>query len=101
MADAQVMGKAFEYFGQGAPKCALLHIGSDKIKQSNKMDKPLWNVDTVVAGINDNHCETLQCFYAFSIYQPWIHAFRAVAYTLIPACLGWDWPEDLCLTALS
>jgi len=101
MADAQVMGKAFEYFGAGAPKCALLHLGSDKLQQSAELERPLWQVDEVVRGIEDNHTETLQCFYAHSIYQPWIHAVRACVFMLIPPMMGWDWPDDLCTASLS
>lgn len=95
-ADGQVMSKAFEYFGSGAPKCALVHVGSDKVKQSAQMENPLWQVDEVCAGIKENHIETLTCFYACGIYQPWLHAFRACCFILVPGMLGWDWPDDLC-----
>jgi len=101
MADAHVMGKAFEYFGAGAPKCALLHLGSDKLKQSVEMERPLWQVDEVVQGIEDNHTETLQVFYAHSIYQPWIHAVRACVFVLLPQMMGWDWSNDLCTASIS
>jgi len=98
MADAGVMGKAFEYFGVGAPKCALVHVTSDKIVQESSLgEQPLWEIDSVCAGIKENHTETLQCFYALGIYQPWVHAFRACAFIVIPSMLGWDWPEDLCI----
>merc|ERR1711879_359605 len=101
IADNAVMGKAFEYYGSGAPKCALLHVGDDQVKQSNEMEKPLWNVDEVMNGINSNHMETLRCFYAFICYQPWVHAFRACAFVLIPPMMCWDWPDDLCTCGLS
>uniref|UniRef100_A0A7S4QAX7 RRM domain-containing protein n=1 Tax=Alexandrium monilatum TaxID=311494 RepID=A0A7S4QAX7_9DINO len=101
MPDNAVMGKAFEYFGVGAPKCALVHVGSDKIKQSVELENPLWNVDEVISGIECNHLETLQSFYAAVCYQPWIHAFRAVCFMLIPPMMGWDWPDDICTCTVS
>mmetsp|Transcript_52048 Transcript_52048/g.120999 ORF Transcript_52048/g.120999 Transcript_52048/m.120999 type:complete len:341 (-) Transcript_52048:153-1175(-) len=98
MPDNAVMGKAFEYYG---PKCALVHVGSDKLKQSAEMEDPLWNVDEVVRGISNNHLETLRCFYAYVCYQPWVHAFRACVFMLIPPMMGWDWPDDLCTCTVS
>jgi len=100
-ADNAVMGKAFEYYGVGAPKCALVHVGSDKVAQAAEMENPLWDVDKVVQGIEGNHLETLQSFYAAVCYQPWIHAFRACAFTLVPSMMGWDWPDDLCTCTVS
>merc|ERR1712113_996243 len=35
------------------------------------------------------------------IYQPWVHAFRACAFTLIPARMMWDWPDNLCTCNMS
>lgn len=99
--DGQVMGKAFEFFGVGSPKCALLHLGSDKVKQANSLENPLLDYEAVVRGMEDNHTETLQCFYAVSIYEPWIHAFRATAFILVPSTMNWDWPDDLSTCSVS
>lgn len=94
--DQQVMSKAFEFFGAGTPKCALVHVASDKLKQSNQMENYLQNYDAVVSGIKDNHTETIQSFIAVSVYEPWLHAYRATAFLLIPSVMQYDWPDDLC-----
>jgi hypothetical protein len=94
--DQQVVAKAFDsYIGQGTPKCALLHIGSDKLKEANNLEKPLLDYETVVRGIEDNHIETLTAFYACAIYAPWVHAMRACSFMLVPPCMQYDWPDDL------
>lgn len=100
-ADNQMMQAAFEYARTGTPKCGLLHFGSDKLEQTAKMDTPLVDVDAVIAGMQENHTETLRCFSALSIYQPWIHAFEACAFIIIPPMMGSEWPEDLCLSPVS
>lgn len=95
--DQTVMSKAFEFFGSGTPKCALVHVASDKIKQSNTMDSPLLNYEAVIAGMKDNHTETLSSFQAVSVYEPWLHAYRATCFMLIPSISQYDWPDDLCV----
>lgn len=100
-ADNQMMQAAFEYARKGTPKCGLLHFGSDKLEQTAKMDTPLLDVDAVIAGMQENHTETLRCFSALSVYQPWIHAFKACAFIIIPPVMGWEWPEDLCISPVS
>lgn len=101
MADNAVMGKAFEYYGSGAPKCALVQVGTDKLAQDCQIDDPLHNVDEVISGIEFNHLDTLQGFYAAVCYQPWVHAFRACCFFLVPPMMGWDWPDDLCTCTVS
>lgn len=101
MADNAVMGKAFEYHGSGAPKCALMQVGTDKLVQSIDIEDELFKVDEVISGIEGNHLDTLQGFYAAICYQPWVHAFRACCFFLVPPMMGWDWPNDLCTATTS
>mmetsp|Transcript_41713 Transcript_41713/g.110174 ORF Transcript_41713/g.110174 Transcript_41713/m.110174 type:complete len:244 (-) Transcript_41713:56-787(-) len=100
-ADAVVMGKAFEFFGVGAPKCALLQIGSDKVKQAGDLENSLFKPGEIMKCVNDNHIETLSSFYAAMIYQPWVHAYRASIFSLIPSQADGDWPEDVAMATLT
>lgn len=97
--DALVMGRAFEFIGAGAPKCALLHVGSDKLETAKDLGKPLWHPQEVMKQCKDNHYETLQAFYASAIYQPWVHSLRACTFHILPPDMDADWPDDMCLAA--
>jgi len=93
--DQLVMGKAFEFFGSGSPKCALLHVQDDKICETKNMDKPFTDAEGTAKKIAGNHIETTNGCYAAAIYQPWVHAYRAVLFFLVPPAMLHDWPDDL------
>lgn len=93
--DQLVMGKAFEFFGSGAPKCALLHVQDDKVFETKNADKPFHDPEGTAKSIASNHIETTTALYAAAIYQPWVHAYRATVFFLVPPSMVHDWPDDL------
>lgn len=99
--DAAVMSRAFESIDSKAPKCALLHVGSDKLVTSKDMERPLYKPQAIMRGVKENHLETLQAFYASGVYQPWVHSFKACVFHLIPPELDGDDADDVCLASMA
>jgi len=93
--DRDVMAKAEQYFSVGTPKCALVHIASDKIRTEATVQRPLFQVNELVSCITSNHIENITTFNCFKIYKPWAHANRACVFILIPPKLCHEWDDDL------
>ncbi|CAE8584586.1 unnamed protein product, partial [Polarella glacialis] len=99
--DKVVAQKASEFFGAGAPKCALVHLGSDKLKQAAKLERPLWQASELVKSIEENHTETVQSFHALSIYQSWLHSRRGCCFQVVPRSLRYEWDDDMATCTVS
>merc|ERR1719346_811206 len=83
--------------GAAGSKCALVHVASEQLALAKDIRKPLWHVDEVMKGCKDNHYETLQSMYAASIYQPWVHSFKACVFHLMPPDMDGDHTDDVCV----
>lgn len=81
--DTDVITHASAKFGASKPRCALLHVQSDKPFTAPKQD-PLMQSDAVIKSQALNHLDLYGAYLATSIYAPWVHAFRAVFYILVP-----------------
>lgn len=93
--DRDVMAKAEQYFSVGEPKCALVHIASDKIRTEASVPRPLFQVDELVSCITSNHVENISAFNAYKVYKQWVHANRACVFLLMPPKLCHEWDDDL------
>lgn len=94
--DLTVISRAYEYFGAGQ-KCAFIHVCSDKLKQANKIERPLWHADEVIKGIAANQMETVKSIHGLSVFHSWVHATRACCFLIIPPAACWEYADDLCM----
>merc|ERR1711972_822446 len=66
------------------------------ITHDSQIEEPLKNPVKLAEVAAANHIETTDSMYAATIYQPWVHAYRACFFILIPDFMVHDWPHEVC-----